>query len=233
MLYVRSFIFQLFFYATTIFLLIIGLPWYVIGKWKGDWILYTWSTLTLVYLRVFLNIKVVVKGQEILDHYTKTPYILAAQHQSPFETFVLFHYCKPAFVYKNELNKIPLFGFLMRQSGMLSVDRGQGPQALKNLLKNGKKALGDRGGIVIFPEGKRMPVGEVGKINPGLWALYHSLKTPTIPVTLNSGICWPPKSFLKYSGEIHLVFHAPIEADLSREDFDIQLKDIYAHPFKG
>jgi 1-acyl-sn-glycerol-3-phosphate acyltransferase len=221
----RSFVFSFFFYATTLMFLIIGVPWYAF-TWRGDWILKSWSHLNLIFVRYILNIKIEVSGQEILKKYPGC--ILACQHQSAFETVILFEFCNFAFVYKDELKRVPIFGKFMEKSGMIKVDRTAGAKSLKQLLQQGKIALQKRGGIIIFPQGRRMPVGQVGEINAGTWALYHSLKVPVIPVTLDSGVCWPPKKFLKFKGTIHLTFHPPLEEGLNREDFESKLKELYS-----
>jgi 1-acyl-sn-glycerol-3-phosphate acyltransferase len=184
-----------------------------------------WSHANARCLKYIAGIDIVTHGAEILK--SGGPYIIACQHQSDLETVTFFRYCTYAFVYKKELNSIPFFGNFMQKSGMLSVDREQGTTALRNLLKNGKKAIENRGGIIIFPEGKRMPVGQVGKINAGLWALYKTLKIPVIPVTLSTGPYWRPKQFLKYPGTATIIFHTPFELGLDRDVFEERLKQIY------
>ena len=204
--------------------LVIGFPFYI-GKWRGDWILTSWSHMNVFYLKYILGISVETKGLDILKK--QGPCIIACQHQSAFETVTFFRYCTFAFVYKEQLNNIPIYGYFMRKSGMILVNREQGAKSLKDLLKGGKKAIEERGGIIIFPEGTRIPVGQVGQINPGLWALYQSLKIPVIPVTLNSGLYWPAKKFLKYPGTIEVNFHEPFDPGLSREEFEEKLQALY------
>lgn len=224
-IYIRSFFFLIFFYAIGLYHLIVGSPWYSFGKWRGDWIMRSWSRGNIWCLRYIAGIKITSKGEEVLK--TGGPYIVACQHQSDLETVIFFDYCLYSFVYKKELNNLPFFGSFMQKAGMLSVDREQGATALRNLLKNGKAAVERRGGIIIFPEGKRMPVGEVGKINPGLWALYKSLQIPVVPVTLTTAPYWRPKQFLKHPGTATFLFHPPFELGLDRETFEERLRQVY------
>ena len=53
--------------------------------------------------------------------------LIAAHHESAFDTLVWMTLVpRPAYVMKQELLRIPLFGALTRRAGMIAVDRDGG-----------------------------------------------------------------------------------------------------------
>ena len=64
--------------------------------------------------------------------------------------------------------------------------------------------------MLIFPEGTRTPVGEVGQYKQTGAALARQLGCPLIPVAHNAGAFWPRKSFKKEEGVIKVIVGKPI-----------------------
>lgn len=156
------------------------------------------------------------------------PAIIAAQHQSAWETFILTHMLDmPAIVLKKELLSIPIFGRYLRKGGMIAIDRSAGRAALTQIAVDAQKALDERRYVVIFPEGTRVPYGEKGKPHGGIAALYNIGTVPVIPVTLDSGRFWPRKSPPKVPGEITLTFHPALSKDLGRGELISTLEKLY------
>lgn len=168
-----------------------------------------WSHGTAALLAAICGLRYRVEGRENLP---ATPAILACKHQSAFETFVMSAVVPDlCIIYKKELDAIPLFGWFLRSSRMVSVDRAGGAAALRAMLERARGEA-DRGRhLLIFPEGTRMPVGERGAAHPGLIALVRHLKLPVVPVTLNSGQFWPRKSMLRRPGVITIRFLPAIQ----------------------
>jgi 1-acyl-sn-glycerol-3-phosphate acyltransferase len=86
--------------------------------------------------------------------------IIACKHQSTWETFGLLPYLDdPAYILKQELMRIPLFGWYCAKAGMISVERSKSAQALRTMTKDAKKAVEHNRQLIIFPEGTRQAVG--------------------------------------------------------------------------
>jgi 1-acyl-sn-glycerol-3-phosphate acyltransferase len=152
--------------------------------------------------------------------------IIAAKHQSAWETFklhVLFH--DPAIVLKKELLNIPIWGWYLRRSGMIPIDRGAAAKALSGMMASAHKAVDDKRKIVIFPQGTRVAPGEQKSYKSGVAALYQELKLPIVPMALNSGLLWPKNSFLKKPGLITIEFLPPIPPGLERHTMMERLKN--------
>ncbi len=168
-----------------------------------------WARFTLRALKACCNIGVELHGAQFLP--AGGPALIAAQHQSAFDTlFWLTVLPGPAYVLKQELTKIPIFGPLLPASGFIAVDRDGGAPALRRMLAECRAAIALGRQIVIFPEGTRVPAGERGTVQPGVLALARVLKLAVIPASTNSGRFWGRKSFKKFPGTISVTLHQPI-----------------------
>lgn len=159
-----------------------------------------------------------IEGRE---HLPDGPVILAAKHQSALDTF-LFHGLldDPVYVLKRELFRIPLVGWYMQASGMIGIDRSAGASALRAMLSACGTALEEGRQIIIFPEGTRVAPGDSRPYHPGVAALAARVPTvPVVPVTLNTGVLWGRKAFLKRPGTVTLRLLPPMDPGLDRRTF--------------
>jgi 1-acyl-sn-glycerol-3-phosphate acyltransferase len=65
--------------------------------------------------------------------------------------------------------------------------------------------------VLIFPEGTRTQVGEVGNYARSGATLACKAGVPIVPIAHNGGRYWPSKKFIKYPGVIQMVIGAPID----------------------
>ncbi|MCB1500760.1 MAG: 1-acyl-sn-glycerol-3-phosphate acyltransferase [Bauldia sp.] len=176
-----------------------------------------WGRVSLLLLRVLAGIRLEVRGRE---HLPAGPVLVAAKHQSAFETFALLPLLVcPTMVMKVELLKIPLFGAYSRMTGMILVDRMKGSVALRDMVQRGREETAKGRQIAIFPEGTRRASGAAPAYQPGVALLYKGLGLPAVPAALNSGLFWPRRSFRKYPGTIVIEFLPPIEPGLDSRAF--------------
>jgi 1-acyl-sn-glycerol-3-phosphate acyltransferase len=152
--------------------------------------------------------------------------VLAAKHQSTFDTFALFPpIAGLSVVLKRELMSIPFYGWYAARSGMIPVDRERGPSALRDLATRVRRALTDGRRVLIFPEGTRRTPGAEPAYQSGVAHLYHALKVPVVPVATNSGLYWPRRKFLHYPGVIVIDCLPPIPAGLPPRAFMKELEN--------
>jgi 1-acyl-sn-glycerol-3-phosphate acyltransferase len=157
-----------------------------------------------------------------LEKLSNQPMILAAKHQSTWDTLIFHHFfADPSVVLKQELLWIPLFGWYLKKLRMIPLSRSKqrGGKDLKNLLKQAEKVVSQGQPILIFPEGTRSHPEQKGRYHSGVARLYQHLKIPVIPIAHNAGLFWPRRGFVKYPGCITLEFLDPIEPGLSRQEF--------------
>lgn len=185
-----------------------------------------WAKSLLFCLRVTKGISHEVIGLEKLPD---EPCIIACKHQSMWDT-VVFHTIlnAPSYIYKKELNKVPIYGWYVQKMGNVAIDRDASAKALRDMIKGAKEVvLKQNRHLVIFPQGTRVPDGALVKDYPyqiGVAALYKSLGVKVVPVRLNSGKFWGKGFKFGKSGKIKLEILDAIEPGLNKDDFMQELE---------
>ncbi|MDC9700863.1 MAG: lysophospholipid acyltransferase family protein [Alphaproteobacteria bacterium] len=176
-----------------------------------------WGGVVMFLHRWIVGVEVEVRG---LDRLPEPPFFVASAHQSTWDTQVLFYFLSfPVILMKQELFRIPVLGFYFSNLGFIPVNRSGGVTVLRNLLAATKTALADKREVLIFPEGSRCAPGNFPVCKPGIAFLYSHLDLPCVPVSLNSGLFWPRRSAVHFSGKIIVDFLKPIPPGLPRKDF--------------
>ena len=177
----------------------------------------------LVLVRVFLNIKVKVTGAENIP---KQPCVILSNHQSTWETFFLSAYFSPlSQVLKRELLYVPFFGWAMAMLRPIAIDRDNPKAALKQVASKGDKLLKENVWVLIFPEGTRVPFGQIGKFSRSGAALAVNADLPVLPIAHNAGKYWPKQGWGKRAGTIEVVIGAPMFAEGSGPRAIAELND--------
>lgn len=217
MVFIRSILFLLYFVTLTIFMGIFAFFIRFFAKKYALPYAQLWTRLSLQGLEKLCKISTQIIGQENLPK--ERSFLIASQHQSAFDTFVWMNLLeRPAYIMKRELIRIPLVGPMLKLSGMIPLDRKGGIKALKNLIQDCQKAIDDFRQIIIFPEGTRTAVGEKVKLHAGTVAIANQLNLKIVPVSIDSGYCWPRNSFKKYPGIIHITIHPAIIDTSNRKE---------------
>jgi len=176
-----------------------------------------WGRTSVWLLRVICGTKVEFRGLEKLP---KGALIVAAKHQSTWETFALLRLFDDfTFIVKRELMWIPIFGWCMAKGRMIPVDRSAGSQALGAMTKRAREEIRTGRQLIIFPEGTRRPTGAAPRYKFGVAHLYAEVGVPCVPVALNSGLFWPRRAFLRLPGTIVVEFLDPIPPGLDKDVF--------------
>jgi 1-acyl-sn-glycerol-3-phosphate acyltransferase len=115
------------------------------------------------------------------------------------------------FVAKEELGKIPIFGWSMKQAGYVLIKRGQNREALKSLL-DAAEVLKRGRSVHIFPEGTRSATGELLPFKRGAFLVAQKGGKPVLPVTIvGTNMITPKKSLKIFGGQIRLVISPPLD----------------------
>ena len=219
--WIRSWAYLVLFLIWTVFCAFILLPTLVRKSWTQAGIR-MWVRGIMALARNVAHITCRVEG---LEHVPPGPCIIAAQHQASFETYRLWlDLAQPVFVLKRELVWIPMIGWYMGRGGLVPINRGAGPRAMRQTLRAAKRTLDEGNQVVLFPEGTRAPPGTVAAFKPGIAALYLHLDAPIIPMALNSGVFWGKTRILKRPGEIVFRFLPAIPQGLDRDAFLVELR---------
>lgn len=181
-------------------------PW-----WKSylSQVAWWWSRGMLFLGRALCGVSVCVRGKEHLLAQQGKPVIVACQHRSEWETFLLNALLKSAtFVMKESLLNIPIVGWFFRTLEMIPVSRlGKNSE---RMLAMAQRARAAGRPIVIFPEGTRVKEGRV-RYRAGVALLYENLNVPVLPVAVS--ITFPSRKIIR----LQLTFLGAIAPGLSRD----------------
>jgi len=219
----RSVLFNIIFYLNLVLFMFIFSPLFLAPRPAAMWALKLWARSSIRLLTIIAGTRLEVRGRE---HIPKGAALIAAKHQSLFETFAVLPFLDdPAMIMKRELMLIPLFGWFAVKFEMIPVDRSAGAGALKRLIARARAAVAEERQVLIFPEGTRRPPGAPPAYKPGATALYMNLESPCVPLALNSGLYWPRRRLTRYPGTILMEFLPPIPAGLGKESFAQRLQE--------
>jgi 1-acyl-sn-glycerol-3-phosphate acyltransferase len=217
MILVRSLAFAALFYLWSLVVAIAMLPLFLAPR---RWILGAtrfWAIVVIALLSLVCGVRFEVRGR---DRLPKGRVLVAAKHQCMFDTMgPLTIYDDPCFVMKQELLRIPFYGWLCRKLAMIVIDRQGQAAALRKLVAEATKRLAQDRQVVIFPEGTRTAPGAAGDYKPGIAALYRDLGVACLPLATNSGMHWPAHGFLRRPGVIVYEFLEAVPPGLHRKEF--------------
>lgn len=169
-----------------------------------------WSRIICGWLKLSCGLGYRVIGRE---HIPAGPAIILAKHQSAWETIALQQVFPPqTWVLKRELLNIPFFGWSLRATKPVAINRGSTKEALRQVLEQGRQRLDEGLWLVIFPEGTRTLPGQRGRYAIGGAMLAERSGYPVVPVAHNAGEFWKANGFLKYPGEITVVVGPVIDS---------------------
>jgi 1-acyl-sn-glycerol-3-phosphate acyltransferase len=174
-----------------------------------------WLTLSVDAARVIMGIRYQVQGQENLPQGDTSPAILLVKHQSTYETFLMPAIMPHplAYVFKKELLYVPFFGWSIGSLDMIHIDRTQRAKAFAKVVEQGRALLARGVWVIMFPEGTRIPRGQVGSYKSGGTRLAVATGAPVIPVAVTSAKCWPRKAFIKRAGVVDVSIGKPIPSE--------------------
>lgn len=212
MIFLRSTLFNILFYALTAAGCIFALPALLFPRGAALWVLVTYQKILFLVERGVMGIHLEIRGRENIPE--QGSYLVAAKHQSPYETMKLhLVFPNPSVVLKKELMEIPLWGWYAARIGMIPIDRSAKSEAMKSLIHGSHLAIAEGRPIVIFPQGTRVEAGQSVKERPyrhGVARIQEATGLPIVPMALNSGLFWPRKGWLRRPGTVVFSILPPI-----------------------
>jgi 1-acyl-sn-glycerol-3-phosphate acyltransferase len=216
---IKNFLFLTFFFLGIITISIIFIPAFFLpqkvvlfgGKIMGHW--------TAICLKLFLSIKIVVKGRKNII--TNSKFFIASSHQSMFETFFLQTiFNSPVFILKKELLQTPIFGWYLKKIGSISINRNKTTKdnlgffdQVSSLINKSDRPL------IIFPQGTRLAPDDRQPFKKGASRIYDQLKIKCQPIAINSGYIWPKKGSLNSNLKLTISILNPIDIGMNRDIF--------------
>ena len=226
---IRKFLFLFFFFLGIISISILFLPSLLMpskivlfgGKLMGYW--------SGICVKIFLSTKIIIKGKENIIKNEK--FFIASSHQSMFETFYLQTiFNSPIFILKNELLKIPIFGWYLKKIGSVSINRNKITKDNLGFIEKIKKSIQNSNRpILIFPQATRVLPEDRIPFKKGVGRIYKELGIKCQPLAINSGRVWQKNNILKSNKCITISILNPINPGMEPNNFvNIIEKKIYS-----
>jgi 1-acyl-sn-glycerol-3-phosphate acyltransferase len=166
-----------------------------------------WSSILLKItgVKVIINDKSGREGKS---------YIYIANHSSMFDIPVLLSSLNDnaRIIYKEELEKMPIFGWCLSMSPFISVKRDDPRNALQG-FREAVKSISEGDSVIIFPEGTRSLDGKLGEFKKGAFLIAEKSRKEIVPVVIHGTSLIMPKGKLKFvPGNIIINIHPKIES---------------------
>src|SRR5258708_5891767 len=223
-IFLRSLVYNVLFYLLLVFWVIVGIPTFLMPRWAILNVARYWARSSIWLMRVICNTKVEYRG---LEKIPKSALIVGSKDRWMWETFALLQFFdQPLFIVKRELMWIPFFGWYLKKSNMIGIDRSAGGRSLLQMARRASEAVRRGRQLVIFPEGTRTPVGAPPHYKTGIAQIYVGCGVTCLPVALNSGLFWPRRTFMRYPGTLMVEFLDPLPPGLSRREFIARISTV-------
>lgn len=183
--------------------------WLLPYRLRFQFIIGAWTRVCLFWLRVTCGIRHEIEGKE---HIPAEPCVVFCRHESTWETLFLQTLLVPqATLIKRELLWIPFFGWAFALTRPIAIDRSSPRNALRHLIRVGTSRLREGIWVVLFPEGTRMPSGELGRFQAGGGALAQAAKAPILVIAHDAGQYWPAHQLKKRPGTVRVCIMPPVQ----------------------
>lgn len=115
-----------------------------------------WLLAAIVVPAVGYLAKIEVRGKAKLP--SKGAFVLAPNHYSEFDPLIVAVAVwrlgrAPRFMAKESLFRVPVFGWLLRKTGMVSVARATSASAAKQTIAQSRALVENERGVIVYPEG--------------------------------------------------------------------------------
>lgn len=147
-----------------------------------------WARGVLALVRRIGGIDHVVEGKANVP---QVPCLILCNHQSVWETIAaLVLFPEVAIVAKRELLRIPVFGWYLRHSPMIIIDRAASLESIRRMARESARAVAQGRSVLIFPEGTRIDPEAPIRFKRGVEHIVRALAIPVLPVVHDAGRYW-------------------------------------------
>lgn len=114
-------------------------------------------------------------------------------------------------MYKRELRRIPIFGWILALSPYIPIDRSNPRDAMAG-IEQAAAGIREGASVVIFAEGTRSKDGTLGAFKRGAFLLAARAHRPVVPVAIiGSSAILPSRTSYIRAGRVRLVITPAIE----------------------
>jgi len=171
-------------------------------------------SISKVWARVMLlvtAVRVDIRGKERTKE--GQSYVIISNHQSQFDILAIVTALgiQYRWIIKQELLKIPLWGYALYASRNIFIDRSN-PESARESIRKGLDRLPAGTSVMFFAEGTRSPDGRLREFKKGGFFVALERNYPILPVTVNGSRKVLPKGSAEFHpGRISVIVGEPID----------------------
>lgn len=186
----------------------------------------SWSRILLR----LAGVKVKVEGAQ---HLVPTErYIYVSNHASLFDIPVILAYVPDnvRIMYKRELERIPIFGWCLKMSPFIGIDRSKHREA-SDAIDATVRTFASGSSVAVFPEGTRSPDGQVGVFKRGAFTLAARSGRSLVAIALvGTASILPARTKRLHPGTVRCVILPPrrLPEKASRQDEVAMMQAMHA-----
>ena len=177
-----------------------------------------WGNLVIYSGRIWSRALLAAAGARVRYHgrrhaFEHSPCIFIANHQSMVDIWVMLSLVPPEtrFVAKQELFRIPIFGWALKATGCIPVNRGRHTEAIRSLDLAAERIRAGRS-VVLFPEGTRSRDGSLQPFKKGAFHLALQAGVPVVPVAITGSFDVVPTGELRVTpGPVEVYVEPPVD----------------------
>ena len=167
------------------------------------------------------NVELIVSGNKPTQN--KETFVYVTNHSSMYDIPVVYAAIDSdlRIIYKEELEKVPIFGYAMKKSPLIAINRSNPRDSMASMQK-AIESIKRNVSVVVFPEGTRNPSrSEIGNFKRGGFMLASRSGKKIVPaaITGSSDVQkWKPSGDKKY--KIWIDFLEPVLINKSASKAD-------------
>tara|TARA_B100002019_G_C21186441_1_gene556479 strand:+ start:49 stop:786 length:738 start_codon:yes stop_codon:yes gene_type:complete len=231
MILIRSTLFNILFFLFTAIACIVCIPFAFSSHKTILKIVHAYLKGIYALEKNILNLDYEVRGIEHLP--TDGAFLVAAKHQSTYETFKLhFLFSDPAIILKKELLSIPIWGAFLKRIEPVAINRSDRKEATEKVIEGAHRVQEQGRPLIIFPQGTRVKLEHTISEKPykqGIARMQKATGMPIIPLALNTAKYWPRSKWCKHPGIVVFEFLPPIQPGKDIKDVMNELETNIEH----
>jgi len=167
--------------------------------WRNDDVFFEYARSWSRLLLRMCSIGVTLAGRDEVDATAR--YIYVANHASLFDIPVILASVPDnvRIMYKRELERIPVFGWALKLSPFIAIERERAREAA-DILHQVVSTMAAGSSVLVFPEGTRSEDGTLGVFRRGAFSLAVRSGRQIVPLALKGTAAILPKGARRING---------------------------------
>lgn len=223
-------------YFVTHLIVILLVPFWFVCTWSSQDMIYKFKMRFGRLLLTIIDKHVAISGLDKIQRDTR--YLIVANYPSFYTGFILMSiFPQTSILVHAFMSKIPLISPMLQRNGFIFAQRKnyrKTRQTLFTIINETKN-----GSIIILPEGKRTPSGQIYPFKKGFAYIARHSNLDILPVTFNGFYTLKPvnRHYMDHDTDLEVIIHNPIcystIEPLSDREISMKIRNIIENSYKA